>query len=783
MSGTAKNFTALTVNLDKESRPRTIDNFEDKGPYRPADFRAWANDQLVPPDKDSADYPFYGLSRRVKLFIASRACAARGLDALSRKLFQDAKAAEDTYRDYGLSGFADKLKIEIASHAYQSAIGDFADPKLDRKQLLAEFVSCSRIYPVGRIPADLRDETDLLRKMIAEDEKHTQYSQKQLASLPQEQRIAELVYRLRDQTGFQNDVPGSIDYVDEWHELDADHCPVAELLRIGMAAVPNLIEAISDPSITRAVGFDHFGLSSELSTVSDAARYALDRITYQSFYAQGRTPEDRIVASTALARKWWEQNHFKSDEQFLAQNVEEGGYEAGTVAELLAKKYPDHALQSIAKGIANAAPNVDVGNLVWAARLIKTPESWNFAREQMLLGKTIPACLAGARLVALRDPDEAVRAVIGMQQRMLHSSTFGVEGQWENFLAGSGRVSAMKALLASVGSSAEEQSGVVNALGGRYDSSEGIFPRAASQPKLQSERRETQRLAEDFLVSKLEDKTRLGGSYFGVSVSISDMRLCDFAAISLNARFPDRYHYRPVGSVMQRDRQTLGCLNIWRVRHGLSTLSPPPRHVISLSEAEMKPFIESFITAPNPPTRAAAERQIIQLGLPALSSVLRSAKRHPTLEPVAALLAEIVDRVEIYGTPPVYASEVVHKAKSLQGAALTREALTDLLESITRSCRKRGGQQLLIDATREEDGQGYLLTLSFQRGLSLASFDDSWQTGITLMAGDEDILSSGGTSGSPNILSYVDDHSRVRKVLFNSPPLTSIHLTLQLTPY
>jgi hypothetical protein len=103
-------------------------------------------------------------------------------------------------------------------------------------------------------------------------------SAEQLAKLDRAEQIRELIFQLRDQHGEQMSWPGSCDVFKTLDERE--DTPAHELVKMGYAAVPQLIGALDDRRISRSVTCHrmHF-YSHEVLRVRDCAEQILSRIT------------------------------------------------------------------------------------------------------------------------------------------------------------------------------------------------------------------------------------------------------------------------------------------------------------------------------------------------------------------------------------------------------------------------------------------------------------------------------------------------------------------------
>jgi len=86
----------------------------------------------------------------------------------------------------------------------------------------------------------------------------------------------------------------------------------------------------------------------------------------------------------------------------------------------------------------------------------------------------------------------------------------------------------------------------------------------------------TQAAMEDLLAGELNDDfLDIGQSGSTDGVSISGLRLCDFAALILSTRWPELYHFDMEASFSIRERERVTALNTWRKSRGMESLPVP----------------------------------------------------------------------------------------------------------------------------------------------------------------------------------------------------------------
>jgi hypothetical protein len=186
--------------------------------------------------------------------------------------------------------------------------------------------------------------TKMLLKMVKEDEAY--------AAQPLADPIAELVFRLRDQTCVQavdeNGSEGNCDLFDD------EGSPAVRLVTQGFAAIPQLMAAIEDNRFSRAVVIPAGGaLDPYVLRVGDCALLVIERIAarkfrdgvYLSVHRKGDPAKTRQVVAA-----WWQDLQAKGERQMLIDGVLKGDLNSAWQAKALLKKYPTNALSVITQG-------------------------------------------------------------------------------------------------------------------------------------------------------------------------------------------------------------------------------------------------------------------------------------------------------------------------------------------------------------------------------------------------------------------------------------------------
>ena len=147
--------------------------------------------------------------------------------------------------------------------------------------MLEWFRTIVKQFPTSEHAARARKRPNMLAQIIQEDEVHSRQGLRPLDKLPIKERVAELIFQLRDQNGEQICQP---DRATSSATGAAKRQPRHQLVALGFDAVPQLIDAIDDRRLTRAVGFHRsFYFSHYILRVGDCAADILDRIASHSF--------------------------------------------------------------------------------------------------------------------------------------------------------------------------------------------------------------------------------------------------------------------------------------------------------------------------------------------------------------------------------------------------------------------------------------------------------------------------------------------------------------------
>ena len=444
------------------------------------------------------------------------------------------------------------------------AVSAFGETSIPRAKLLAQFEAIVTNYPRCDFVEQAEQTASVLRRMIAEDEAHAKLGLTSLARFPVEEQVSELIFRLRDQNGWQSSQPGYCDVFAD--RSGSTNTPAHQLARLGYTAVPQLIAALDDTTYSRSVGYHrNFYFSHTILTVGDCAEAILERISGREFFARRTTSsymsKDNEVGSAKKAvEAWWAEATAKGEKQMLIEGVTAAGQEAPAQAGILRQRYPDAAAAALIRG-AGAATNSWVH--AWLVQELTRLDGTNvtdFLEKEMAGADPLEYRVSAADHLLRRGKTNAVPAMIREWENLPKQDPLD-RGLLAHFLAKADSVEAVRAL--SQGLRERPVSAryrVVCALG-----ETNSWDRPQSSATLAA--------VEESLEGALDDlEEHIGDFGYG---TLYAPRICDAAGFFLAKRWPDRYAFDLSPSLSVRERQRVGCLNVWRAARNLAALPLP----------------------------------------------------------------------------------------------------------------------------------------------------------------------------------------------------------------
>lgn len=517
----------------------------------PADVLQSVREELQslrsPPKYDYVSWRFgTSISKTAEAFVLAWACWRQGLEAQAQELYNEAKATPSPYQaDHAEPVFRVALENDFAQVLMCRATDAFGNPTISRPELLHRFETILTNYPDSKCAKSNLETVTALKRMIAEDEEHQQAGPKDLNQLSTEQKVRELIFRLRDQNGQQ--IGESVDIFQDWYvrsKLRTTNTPAHQLVAIGYAAVPQLIQALDSRTLTRSVGLAYYGYyPGHVLTVGDCAGRILERITGKRFARAAWTRNGQSYSYDSLAPRkaaeaWWTEFQKKGEKQMLIDEVATPSNEdAPTEAVLLREKYPDAAAAPFMRGIRAATNSTIARELIRQLGILDQPAGMEFLKDELYQGPSLESRVASAFALRHREKNLAIDAMIREWQKVPNQVDHDPNDEWElviDFLGTCDSPQAITALAANLRErSPKMRLRVISALG-MGDAYSFEYPKPPPSP-------ETRDSMEKCLVAELDDTQVVNYNATYNDTTFSNPRLCDVDRYFLAKHWPKQY--------------------------------------------------------------------------------------------------------------------------------------------------------------------------------------------------------------------------------------------------
>ena len=518
-------------------------------------------------------------------FVLARAADAWHLQALSKQLFEAAKAPRAG--PYQHASPTTRIRGELSDVVFNSLGQDLANPANARATLLTKVKSYRAHFVGGPHDVAAAELAATLEKMVKEDAAHRPPP----ASATEEQTIAELIYRLRDLAPhYVETLKGGLIVRRRDDTLTNLRSPAARLLQLGYKAVPALIDALPDGDLTRLPDFANG--SSDVGRVGDVALFLLQVISCRQWIPENTHINSADTELQAAIRGWWSAAQSAGEEKTLVSQLQEGGDTSRLSADRLVEAYPITASASIVHAIDGTKEGGVRLALVTALSGLKNVQAVEAMKREVKILPDTASRFVAAKYLADSAPDEAFSAALDIYKRIRAGSEPGssdLQQSAEVFLAASGRAEAVTAM--SDGLAAAEPSvrfrTIVLFNVDPYTSAVAVAHMPL--PKAPQEKQRYEHAVESLLAGELNDSRRYAGSALptngpGVGAPggrgpgpmgaaspgamVPTSRLCDCAAEVLSHRFPDRYRFVPGLSSTKMEVQRIDDINVWRKKTG-----------------------------------------------------------------------------------------------------------------------------------------------------------------------------------------------------------------------
>lgn len=666
-------------------------------------------------DADYADShylrPDATMAPRAEALLLARACARRGLTeevGLLWKSIDLTKAREEVGQG---------LRSQLCMH--------FADKEPDWAELLRRHRQWLESFPKdwGRKAVDER--ATILQRMITEERAY----QKRRAGKGKSESAEDLIHRLRHER-----YPVKHALVDGYYLTSADVVddkrPVSRIRKLGFAAVPALIEAVDDTSLTRCVWYhSRYGGSFWVVSVGSFARELLEEIGGVTFYGSS----EEVQASW---RKWWDSVSVEGEEATYAELAARGDHTSVPAARRLLARWPKN-IGTVIRG-TRVAENRWVRQQLMALLADRDAEEVvTFLIDEAMRGPYVTARVDAARMLLARGRDDGVQVFIREWSTAADPRERpqpGVPKSVRDFdlrIAKDEARGAMAALLLQCGSPdaistvakglaeapARVRAAVVEAVLGHDVESLLQYAKPDHRPGIEQG-------IEDILATLLSDHNGMGGSrgmrLGDTWVSLLNPRTGDLAALAMSALWPERYAFDAKGPSTLRDRRLRQLENVWRARKGKDPLPVPPVPDVRSKDPRVRALIASLRDAEDAAQRASIASQVAETGLGALPWVEDTLRALPSdhaaradLDALANRLARVTRAVAIkakdWKPPPSVQKRIVET----EGRALTPDLLAQLFKATTDAFSgARADVALTVEYLADSNGVAITLTVS-----------------------------------------------------------------------
>lgn len=255
-------------------------------------------------------FPLHSSSRR---FVLARGFAANGYRDEAHNLLLDSYVCSSLIeeREYeAINEYKTIIQNRISSIVLHQNLLAFRDISVSRSELADRFREFVRNYPDSTYTDQAKEIITTLDLMVMEEDKRAMANPLTTKKKTQEDLIGDLIFQLRDQNGQYSlqiwsdsrDMPRH-GQIPKNHEMS----PASHLVAIGKPALPQLIEHLEDPAITRTIGDDELFAMPSLVTVGDCCIWIIERISRRSFSDfNARVRDGKIIKRSTLIKEWWE---------------------------------------------------------------------------------------------------------------------------------------------------------------------------------------------------------------------------------------------------------------------------------------------------------------------------------------------------------------------------------------------------------------------------------------------------------------------------------------------
>jgi hypothetical protein len=440
---------------------------------------------------------------------------------------------------------------------------------------------------------------------------------------------------------------------------------------------------------------------------------------------------------------------------------------------LLVEKYPDDALPALIAGARNATESRIREGLTQLAGDLKGGGPVDFLREQLKSGSTPEVRLAAAKALHKRGHGEAVTAMIEQWNRPVRENQSEYDRFRMNlasFLLESGKVEAIEPLNRTLPDlPVYVKRHIVSEVVGS-NKLQDLFKHTNDPPQRDqvptNDQKEVRAAILSLLLTALDSTEHVPTSGSWGGKRISNPRVCDIAGHVLHLLDENRYPFDLEGTMDDCEQARLMLKNDLRAERGLPALPIPPKRTIKpVPDEVIAPLLRQFVQDPAK-SDPAIESRIVDLGLGALSAVVKAGDqfaaddpRRLRLDMLARRLAILVVEVRIAEKSEQLPAELAEKLERLRNlpfeAHTYSKLVPHLIEAVSREVpgvslvvsrsKSVAGVTLRIDRFNATRAKAELGSVGSAPGPA-APIDKpyAWEYSYSLSLGGEYLLQSSG---------------------------------------
>ena len=732
--------------------------------YARADLAQYVKDGLERIEKVGPEVPWFSKpdpfgahrwsipNQAFRIAVLARACAARGHSELAHRLID--RARHEQTRPALTQQYGDddprprsrlsSIKASIESEAAYVVMRSYSDASLSWTDLLREEERLARAFNPAQLTAT--DGRIAQLRAIVEEERHArEHPPKPLEELSQEERIERLIHDLRNVGAY---------YRDGRHRAKGNKkspSAAGQLIAIGFAAVPALLDALDDERPTRSVDTmfsfkGQFRDSTVPLVVGDLAWNILDWLSGRTLGKSkyGGPPTSGQPTKRQAAERWYASVLERGEKAVLIDEIRRGGSGARSAADRLVGLDAEAAVAALEVGIRAADDQRSVRmNLVYKLVAIQSPA----ATEALLrllpsLHDSSPRITVASSLFRRGKKeglDDLVRTWNGKSPAGANSDSHDrlLRGFADDradlirALAATNELAAVSALANGLSSRLiDDRIEVIRA----FSPSRGGRFHAASGPGYRSPASEaTEAAIEALLAGRLEDTERRRRMSFGDRRAGIDPVVAELAAWVLAERYPKRYSFDPDAPPRERAAQRVAVANQWRAAHGMPPIELPAKRPAPtpIPADALRDDLARAASGATDTARAPAIVALEAQGLAAvpairqaLASLAEDAPGRGDLEALVRRLAFVVADVRITGDKKLAGDDFRSALGAAKGKPITGAMWWRLYAKFATSAPRGATTRLALSVERDGAARGVLLRASLTSTKASVSTQD-----------------------------------------------------------